>query len=86
MFYEATWSLLLDDGRRSPKDDRNRRILCFGSKTKDTQGSGRKDPTHGSTLRLRNLHHRSIRVQNLGFHFLDPPRALGKGHSRNHCL
>ena len=25
----------------------------------------------------RNLHHRSTRVQNSGFHFLDPPRGLG---------
>ena len=28
-------------------------------------------------ISLYNLHHKSIRVQHWGFHFLDPPRALG---------
>ena len=28
--------------------------------------------------RFYTLHLRSVRVQNWGFHFLDPPRALGK--------
>ena len=30
-----------------------------------------------SPLGLCNLHHKSIAVQNWGFHFLDPLRALG---------
>ena len=37
----------------------------------------REDPKNGSTLGLYHLHHRSIRVQNRGFSFLDPPWALG---------
>ena len=41
-----------------------------------------KDPKNGSTLGLYNLHHRSITVQNWGFHFLDPSTALGKEHGR----
>ena len=35
------------------------------------------NPKNGSTSGLYNLHQRSIRVQNWGFRFLDPPRALG---------
>ena len=35
------------------------------------------DPKSRSTLRFCNLHHRSIRVQNWGLYFLDPPRGLG---------
>ena len=35
-----------------------------------------EDPNNGATLGLHNLHHRSVRVQNWEFHFLDPPRAL----------
>ena len=31
-----------------------------------------EDQKTGSTLGLHNLHHRSIKVQILGFHFLDP--------------
>ena len=38
-----------------------------------------ENPKNGSTLGLHNLHHRSMRVQNWGFCFLDPPRALGSG-------
>ena len=34
------------------------------------------DPKHRSTLGFHNLHHESIRVQNSGFYFLDPPMAL----------
>ena len=36
------------------------------------------DPKSRSTLKFCNLHHRSIRVQNGGLHFLDPPKFLGK--------
>ena len=35
-----------------------------------------EDPKPGSTLGLYTLHHRSIGVQNWGFYFLDPLRAL----------
>ena len=31
-----------------------------------------EDPQNGSTLELHNLHHRGIRVHDLGFCFLDP--------------
>ena len=55
-----------------------------------------EDPKHGSSLdsiiytieslesriRLHNLHHRSVGVQDWGFCFLDPPRALGKRSSK----
>ena len=41
-----------------------------------TQTSGRIQKIR-STLRLCSLHHRSIRVQNLGIYLLDPPRSLG---------
>ena len=37
----------------------------------------RKHPNNGSTLDSYSLHHMSIGVQTWGFHFLDPPRALG---------
>ena len=36
-----------------------------------------EDPANSSTLEFHNLHQRSVSVQNWGFHFLDPPRALG---------
>ena len=36
-----------------------------------------QDPKRRSTLGLYNLHHRSIRIQNWGLHFLDPPGRLG---------
>ena len=35
------------------------------------------DPKSRSMLGFYNLHHRSIRVQNWGIYFLDPPRGLG---------
>ena len=40
-----------------------------------------EDPKNGSTLGFDSLHHRTCycRVQNWGFYFLDPPRALGVG-------
>ena len=36
------------------------------------------DPKSRSISRFCNLHHRSIRVQNWGIYFLDPPRGLGR--------
>ena len=42
-----------------------------------TQSPGRIQK-HRSTFGLDNLHHRSIRVQNWGFHRWDSPKALGR--------
>ena len=36
-----------------------------------------EDPKNGSTFGLYNQLHRNIRLQNSGFYFLDPARALG---------
>ena len=45
--------------------------------TSNTNPKPWEDPKNGSTSTLQNLHHGSIRLQNWGFCFLDPPRALG---------
>ena len=36
-----------------------------------------EDPKSRSTLGFYSLHHRSIRAQNWGIYFSDPPRGLG---------
>ena len=48
------------------------------SEATDTSTTARgADPKTRSTSGLYNLHHGSIRIQNWGFYFLDPPRGLG---------
>ena len=65
-------------------DGQNIRILS-GSQS---PGSGRIQKLISTRKGHHNLHPRSIRVQNWGFCFLDPPKALGwraqdKGESKN---
>ena len=40
-----------------------------------------EDPKNGLTLGFYNLHYRSTRVKNWGFHLLDPRRALGNEYT-----
>ena len=42
--------------------------------------------TSRSTLQFRNLHHRSIGVQNCGFYLLDPPKVLGYDSQSPHSI